>query len=32
MKLDEKSKDEVLFILSTYEVLDNFGEVLSYPI
>ena len=27
-KLDQQSKDEVLFILSTYEVLDNFILIL----
>lgn len=31
LKLDEESKDQVLFILSTYEVLDNFGQLLAYP-
>ena len=31
LKLDQESKDQVLFILSTYEVLDSFGQLLTYP-
>lgn len=32
MKMDEESKSQVLFILSTFEVLSKFNEDLTKPI